>query len=259
MDPSCRHLAFLLSLGAVPLACTGDDTSTTSDSDTASTTGSATTTATDTTTGSATDTGGTGTDSGTDATTTTDSTGDETAGETTGQTTSETTSETTGQTTGGGSLCEDFANFYVECSDEGTYRSGLAYCMAALDSGELYGEDCLSAFESLIKCQTTQTCREYNEGLGCDQEYVALETACVPEVGETCAAYGAAYEACDGPDEASDVYCQQEINGYTSEYGEECGQAVDDYFACLSALDCADLLDETGCEKEETLIDDLCG
>ena len=253
MDPSCRHLAFLLSLGAVPLACTGDDTSTTSDSDTASSTGTATTTATatDTTTGSATETGGTGTDSGTDGTTTTDSTGDETAGET--------TSETTGETTGGGSLCEDFANFYVECSDEGTYRSGLAYCMAFLDSAVLYGEDCLSAFESLIKCQTTQTCREYNGGLGCDQEYVALETACVPEVGETCAAYGAAYEACDGPDEGLDVYCQQEINGYTSEYGEECGQAVDDYFACLSALDCADLLDETGCEKEETLIDDLCG
>lgn len=257
MDPSCRHLAFLLSLGAVPLACTGDDSSTSSDTDTASTTGTASTagtdTATGTATGTATETGGTGTDSGTDSGT---ASGTDATTATTGD---ETTGETTSETTGGGSLCEDFANFYAECSEDGTYRSALAYCTAFLDTAATYGEDCLSAFESVIKCQTAQTCREYNEGLGCEQEYVAFEAACVPEIGETCGAYGAAYEACDGPDEGADIYCQQEINGYTSDYGEECGQAVDDYFACLSALDCADLLDETGCEKEETTIDDLCG
>ncbi len=256
MDSSYRHLAFLLSLGGVPLGCVGDDTSTTSDTGTTtattSTTGSTGSEGTDATTGG-TDptTGGSATESGTDSTTAM-------TGTTAGTTTDETTGETSTSTTGGGSVCEEFATFYVDCDPESTYEEALAYCTDLLGELATYGDECVSAAESYFQCQSGLTCREYSEGLGCEETYAALASLCIPEIGETCAAYGAKYEECDGPDEDVDIYCQQEINTYGNEYGEACGQAVDDYFACLSALDCADLLDESGCEKEETIAEDLC-
>ncbi len=258
MDSSYKHLAFLLSLGGLPLGCVGDDTSTTSDTGTTtattSTTGSTGSDGTDATTGGTDTTGGSATESGTDSTTATAGT---TAG-TAGTTTNETTGETSMGTTGGGSVCEEFATFYVSCDAVDSYEETLAYCTQLLENMAMYGDECLSAAESYFQCQSELTCREYEEGLGCEEAYAALASLCIPEIGVTCAAYGAKYEECDGPDEDVDIYCQQEINTYGNEYGEACGQAVDDYFACLSALDCADLLDENGCEKEEMIAEGLC-
>ena len=65
MDSSYRHLAFLLSLGGIPLACTGDDTSSGSNTDATTTTDPTTgSTSNSTTDPTATATTGDFTDSG---------------------------------------------------------------------------------------------------------------------------------------------------------------------------------------------------
>lgn len=131
MDSPSHSLAFLLSLGAFPLACAGDD----GGSSETSTTGSANTTGEPTTSGS-----------GSAASTESGSTGG--------------TSEGTGETSGGG-LCEEYAAKYVECL-RGTIPEVTSECMMSLeDALTFYGEECQAATKTMLECYAGGTCEDF--------------------------------------------------------------------------------------------------
>lgn len=67
-----------------------------------------------------------------------------------------------------------------------------------------------------------------------------------PTTQEVCAEYGARALECEGANLAS--YCVSQVEEYTASYGAACGAALEDYFACLSALDCPAFVDGVGCE-----------
>jgi hypothetical protein len=258
MDPSsCRQLALLIVLSGIPLACAGDDTSNSSNTDA----GATTTRGTD---GAATKGAATkGTDAtGTDATSTESSNTDATSDPTTTSGPTETSGDT-GQTTGGttdGTVCQIFADFYVDCGGDETYREALEECEEFLKYALLTnsGAQCIFASVDLIECQIEHTCRDLEQGLGCEPEHTEVELACIPKPEETCTIYRAKYEECGGTDENVDIECQIEINDGIYFKTLECGLAVGDYYACLGGLDCADLLGNTGCEQESSAVDDLC-
>lgn len=80
---------------------------------------------------------------------------------------------------------------------------------------------------------------------------------------DVCAGYAAKSVACDpeysGETSYLEVYCNYSIAEYTAEYGAGCGQAFEDYFACLSALGCEDFLNGNGCGTQEQALDQECG
>ena len=147
---------------------------------------------------------------------------------------------------------------YAECYGPETYREDLAYCEQTLADFEAsYGPECAAAADSYIGCMASLTCEQFMQEDACATEYAALGLACAPEPGASCEALSNKYTECmlDGQ---SATYCQKNINTYAKEYGEECGQAADDYYACLSTLECVDLDMQNGCEDESSAMEMLC-
>ncbi|MCB9566910.1 MAG: hypothetical protein H6710_06815 [Myxococcales bacterium] len=248
MDSSSyRHLAFLLSLGGIPLACTSDDTSSTSDTSPTGTTSGGTAT----TTGSASDTTTAGTDSG--------GSGSGTMGATSGSTSSGTTaSETTGGPAG---ACESYTTKYVECNPGESYDDILAGCQEAKMYWEQeYGPACAAAFDALNGCLADQECADFPDSELCAADYAAFNEACAPEIGEVCAAFATKYAECSGEDASYFAkYCQIGLNEATMEYGAACGMAYEEYYACLTGLSCAELGGDNACPDEAAAIDVACG
>ncbi|MEZ4380549.1 MAG: hypothetical protein R3A79_04340 [Nannocystaceae bacterium] len=250
MDASYRHLAFLMSLGAIPLGCAGDDASSGSDSATTSTTTTDATTSTGTTGDSSTSTAATGTDS--DSAATTDA--------------STTASETTGDTTTGGpeGACATWAAKYVECfPGDGSYREVINECETARDSYiDSYGEACGVAFEGFFACLGEASCAALDEqdyDTICPEAYVGVLMSCYPAVEDTCAAFGAKYNECYGEDSPVPAYdCQLELS-MALDTSAECGEATEELYVCLTGLDCADFETETGCDAQFDAIGKACG
>lgn len=241
------------SLGGVPLACAGDDAGSGSGSATTSTTTADVTS------------GGTATGGETSSATTTDGASDGSSG-TTGATTStsflttNSTGETTDPTGGGGIGCEGWASKYVECYPRGSYDELLAYCEAFVDEySAMYGAECEAAVQGLLDCYASSTCAELESGETCLSAYYTFYELCSAEPEEGCLAYEVKYIECLGDmGENPAEYCQVSINGGLAEYGEACGQAHEDLFACLTALDCADFESREACAEQKTAIDEAC-
>jgi len=195
----------------------------------------------------------------TEATEATEATMATTASSATSETDPTATSSETTSTTGNGTVCQLFAEFYALCGgDPNSYDVVLAYCEDNLFFLiSTFGQECADAAAKYYACIPSATCEEYDEGTACEEEELAIGDVCVPEIGATCEAYGAKIAECFGDTADEDVYCQQAI-GYGEYYGEACGQAYEDYYVCLTELECADLDDDTGCEKAEDAIDELC-
>ncbi len=257
MDPSStRHLAFLLSLGGVPLACTGEETG--SDSATTSTTSADVAS------------GGTTTASGgdTSSATTTEATGDGGDGNsgTTGATTStsflttNSTGETTEPTGGDDSVCEGWASKYVECYPRGIYDDLFAYCEGSVDEySAMYGAECEAAVLGLLDCYASSTCAEFDSGEMCIYAYYTFEELCSPAPEGGCLAYEQKYIECLGDVEESPAKdCQATINDGFNDFGEACGQAHEDFYARLTGLDCADFGSHEDCAEEGTALDEVC-
>ena len=229
---SYRHIAFLMSISGLPLACAGDDANTATES--ASTTAS-------TSNGSA----GTST-----------STGGETA-TSTGGSTSE--SSTGGTATGGGSIeCEEVASKTSECFPTYSYDSILADCQAQkmkADNPETPG--CLAALDAYYACELAATCEELNILSTCAEETDAYVDACTPPPSATCVAYGEKYSECFGDDNGA-AGCQLSVDDAVESYGATCGEAYEEYYACLAALDCAAFEDPDACPDEVAAIEAAC-
>lgn len=241
MGTSHSHgLAFLLSLGAIPLACAdGKD-----DASAGETTGP---TGTDATTSTA------GTTASTTAASTTAATTDPT--ETTGMSTS---------TTGGlDELCGMYAQKSVECYAE-TPEVWLCYCQNRRDFAEAVGPACQQAMDAYFECTSTASGCELVEVCAAEDE--AAATACFvnpPETppGPACTAWGEKYVECfynrgDAAYEAA--FCQDIATSLIYSYGEECGQAYEDLYACLGNADCAEIDAETVCAAEDAAYMAIC-
>ncbi len=207
-----RNLAFLLSIGTLPLGCSGDD---------------------GTTDGTTDETDGT-TDGTTDATTdaTTDS-------EPTDATTDDEPT-TTGTPEG---VCESYAQSVVTCYGEDYQQEYLDYCAQSLQEAAAWSPECLAGWESYYVCISALDCDPSDADVdACDALSVSTFFACNPTPGPVCAAYGDKLGDCsedlDGPLNA--VGCQNTIDTGTL-HSEACGQAREDYFACRTALDCSEL------------------
>ena len=185
---------------------------------------------------------------------------------TTGSTTSTTflTTNSTGETddpTGGvGSGCEGFAAKYAECFPRENYDEMLAYCEEIkAQYSENYGAECEAAFDDFVDCYASSSCSELDEGEVCESAYYAMAELCAPEPGDGCLAFEEKYVECFEEGEGSLAKeCQKEINGGLEEYGESCGQAYEDYYACFSALECAEYEDPDVCAKQEAAVEEAC-
>jgi hypothetical protein len=241
MDNSYHGLAFLLSLGTLPIACTiekGD-----SDSD-GTTTGGPTTD----NTGS----GTTGTTGG--------SAGMTTGGTTTTEPTSGTSSPTTGgETETGGPLgpCEAYVAKLIMCEPDLDMTEELDGCEAERKQQEaIVGPTCAALFDEILLCFADAMC---GDDAACEAE-VDAAYACSPEVSPVCAAYGMKYGECFMQDPAeTSKYCQTNINSVKYMVGPECGAAYEDYYVCMTGLDCAALEMGMGCEDKQTAIETACG
>ncbi|MEZ4448975.1 MAG: hypothetical protein R3B09_05785 [Nannocystaceae bacterium] len=244
---SSRGLLFLISMGAVPLACSdgGSGSETDNNSDATSET-AGTTTAGTMTDGTATD--GTATDGTTTAGTTTDGTttaGTTTAGTTTGEST--TSMETT--TGGDNSVCADYAKAGALCYPRVPYDEWFDNCAAFVEDYAKYSQACLSAGEAFLQCKTMTACGEEPD---CDAEYMTTTITCSPPPGEVCTNWGAKNAECymKPLDQASYIalFCQKAIWNGNFDHGPACGMAIEDHYACVAALDCADFNSQAGCE-----------
>lgn len=209
MDPSVtRGFAFLLSLGALPLGCTAGADE---ESSASATTDAATASATDT--------------------------------------------ATTGETTGEGvgpcearrvRLQECFPNLYPDISDE------VARCEARLVGiGEVLGQACAEARAAVEGCYADLTCAELLESPSpCHEAHVAADEVCVVIPGPTCIAFGEAAVICDPSwsiEEAAEL-CQYSVDYNEINDGAACGEATEEFFACLSALPCAEAEELDACD-----------
>ena len=248
---SSRSLAFLLSLGGVPLACVGGS----GETDTASsdaTTGSGTTTGSAGTESTGTMTGTSGTDSD-GMTTSSSTTGETSVGESTGE-----TSGTTGEPADG---CEAWAEKYVECYPREALREVLSYCqMTQADLGDNLGAGCASAFGALYACLAGATCEQIeNEDYYtiCPEAYAAVDEACALVVGETCAAFAEKYAECFEELPGIDLSCEEILNE-SYQISMACGEAREELFVCLNGLDCASFENDIGCEAEGEALELAC-
>lgn len=172
MDFRCHNLAFLLSLGALPLGCDGD------------------------TSGGGSESSGDGSDGNTTSTSMghTSTTGVDETSE------SEGSSSGSGSTSEGGiSICHSLAAKYVECELSPSYESALAYCKEILSTaGQFYGEECEEMYSNLLDCYASSTCVELNSGEACLAEAQQVLSTCTTVVGATCQTYGLKAMMCTG-------------------------------------------------------------
>lgn len=237
-----RGLAFLLSLGTLPLACKTDEGTT--DSGTGTTTGP----------GTSSD-GSSGASSGTSAVT--DTSGTDSAGTSGTSGTSGSSGSSSGDPTGGpGGICEQYAAFYLMCDPSGSTEQLLEMCQAVREEREgVYGPACLALHDAYLACIITGGCEDTN---ACDAEAMATYY-CKPEIGAICQAYGAKYMECMlGDAAATSEYCQIGLNTAAFQYGPACGTAYEELIACLTALDCAELENPVGCEAQMTALSQAC-
>lgn len=220
-----RGLAFLLSLGTLPLACKPDEGTTES--------------GTGTTTGPETSTDGSSGLTGT-STVVTDSSSSDSSGDPTG---------------GSGGLCEQFAAFYVVCEPSKTEKQLIMECEELRrEFAGYYGPTCLPLYDEFLACFVTGSCGTNDT---CVEELMAAYY-CKPEIGEVCQAYAMKYVECmrGGPEAAE--YCQIGLNSSTYQYGPACGAAYEEWIVCLTGLDCAAFKEEIGCEAQVIARDQAC-
>lgn len=220
MEPStCRSLAFLLSLGTLPLACKPEP-------------------------GDTTDGGTDGTSSGTDSA---------------GSTDTPTTATTDGSgTPDPGNLCQTYVALEVKCDPTlaGMEPMLLAECQKDLTQfAAIRGPACVALLEQFLACRETscdekacaaeaeavETC--YPEPGEVCQAFGAKQFECFPTN------YDAAYFA---------GYCQYSINYGAYVSGAACSAAFEEQFACLSALSCGELQNGVPCSAEDDKVFELC-
>ncbi|MCY1061227.1 hypothetical protein [Nannocystis sp. SCPEA4] len=240
-----RSLAFLFSLGTLPVACKPEshDTTDGGTGGTSDTTDGATSTASPTTsTGSTTaddSTTGPGTSEGTD---------------TTGPGTSE------GTDTTGGALdaCEAYVAYALKCDPEaaGTEAELLAYCTMWRNMIEAsYGPTCLALHDAVNQCLAASDCEDPD---ACEAEMDAAN-GCLPEAGAACMMYATKQTECYGePVPSSAEGCQAYINSNAYYAGAPCGSALEEWYACLADLPCPEFQMRTGCDAEQEKVDEAC-
>lgn len=252
MDPrGPRGVVFLLSLGAIPIACDKDYSG-----DASATEGSATANAS--TSGSGT-TDGSGSGSGTGSTTasTTASTTDATA--TGGM--SATGTSSTGTPGDPADPCVAYVSKEAECNGWRYDALDVYYCHKFSEwRAKFYEASCATTYDALYTCIGGLTCAELESADGdpCPEIQAMLPGACQLVIGPLCLAYGDKAASCDPQiDPAEAAYdCQVSIVLETITYGDTCGQAYEELFACLTALSCPEFTGDMPCAQVRTC-DDL--
>jgi hypothetical protein len=191
-DLKHQHLAFLLSLGAMPLAgCTvgdDDDTNATTQATTVSTTVGTSDTDPSTTLSTSDPTAETSNSTTVSTTAGTDATGDTGTTDPTGGTDPDGTG-TTGEIP---ATCALFADHYVEClPDYARYHDQVAAgCAESLAYYEPYGAECVGAADDFFACLTAIDCPAFiDKEDDCVAETAALMEAC-PVVGTSSGSSG---------------------------------------------------------------------
>lgn len=224
-----RGIAFLLSLGALPIACepnedggTDDGTGGTSDAtDGAGTTSGAPTTSSDGTTGESGTTGGMGDPAGS---------------------------------------CALYVEYVKRCNPDGeeTEAELYSYCSMTRKRVEaVYGPDCLVAHDAVNECLATIACDDPDP---CPDE-IDASNLCTPAAGAGCMAFAAKEAECyDTPEpEYAAGACQVYVNDRAYYFGAACGAAFEELYVCLVDLPCPDFLMREGCDAEQAKLDTACG
>ncbi len=217
LDPASNHLGFLLSLGLLPVACFDDDKEM----------ASATLTETESSTATSDPSGA--------------QSGTSTSGPTgTESSTSETSAPSSGSTSSGefDVRCQTYAMNSVACDQALDYEAAFAFCIASVEGIAWgFGEPCASLYLEAALCDPND-CEGTNDRCWpSDEEF---EVVCAIQIGSKCAAYGEAASLC-GEGGLADEYaylCQSYVSG-SSFSGMPCGLATEDYYACLTATECA--------------------
>lgn len=201
-------LPFLLSLGAIPLACIGDD----SDKDG----------------------GGSATVSTSTSAEPTEPT--ETSGSSPG---SEGTVDPPGL-----DPCVIYAEKYDSCDDSVEYEDALDYCQENNHwFHTAYSTACASSYEDYYECVGSLSCHEIDAGEELCIKYIDVEACEEPMPPSACIAYGEARRTCgtelDGV--SAEEVCVEYIFMGTFFEDLVCAETVEDYFSCLSALSCVEL------------------
>lgn len=141
------------------------------------------------------------------------------------------------------------------------------HCALLLMELEVYGADCVKAFEAHLACFSGLSCTELmSDPPKCGAEMQAVETECVPAVPPVCDSYGAKFAECLMEPTAAMAYaqmCGSTLMYYAKYYGADCVQASEAWFACLSALSCEEFLGHTMgdlpvCEVEDMARQTAC-
>jgi hypothetical protein len=238
MDPSTyRCVAFLLSLGTMPIGCKPKDDGTTDGG-----------------------TGGTGDATGGTSEATDGATGSTPTTSTGPTTTGSTTTGGTGETGGANESCAAYVAFQIQCDPEvaGMEAELFSYCAMMRTRVEaVYGPACLVAHDAVNHCFVENDCEDLD---ACAAELDASE-ACLPEAEAACTAFAAREAECyDEPvPEYAAGACQVYVNYLAYQNGPPCGAALEEWYACLVDLPCVEFEMQTGCDAQQEAIDPACG
>jgi hypothetical protein len=175
--PDPNRLAFLLSLGSLPLAAcfVGDDVGDDDGGEADDSVAESPITMTDPTDGTGGMTAGMTSDSaGSTDPATTD------PGETSATTQDPTAADTsTGAVECGAEVpdfCEPYVAHALECYGRGYFS--VEYCACNVAYAEMYGDECVTAYEEYYACIIAADCEQLTAGKACGPETTALDTLC---------------------------------------------------------------------------------
>lgn len=201
MESSTRNLTFLLSLGALPLACDEAEPDDSAE-------GGVTSTATDPSTSSD---------------------------------TTDTTPTSAGTMSGGSEAdCQAYVAWALMCDPTSDPAETLALCEEDLHFAEVFlGPKCVALYHDALACLVSASCAEADACIS------AVDTAldCLPDPGSVCQLWGVTYAECFPGPYANNAAgeCQLYINQTAYNYGAYDAKKLEDYFACMSGLSCAEL------------------
>jgi hypothetical protein len=156
-----------------------------------------------------------------------------------------------------GETCAAFAEWIASCYGEESLPMYAVDCQVELDDAAAISPDCGQSMEAWADCMVANDCADAIDDGACDDAQMTAMQTCYPP-GATCTDFGAMRAGCAGEDPLAAAYSCQEKLVDAAASSPECGGATEEFYACLSALSCVEVEGGNGCMSEGEAMGEAC-